>query len=282
MFTKSWAGIIVPEVSQNRFGSIKEGVHIVTIKDAKNMYQNDELDLADVTAKIVFKGVKSLAKAHPAFNQDITSIVFQLKGGLPVIVDRRSNCGWAKFGQMFWGRFKDDVKDPTTGVILHKKGDVKTRLTEEYVDIATGEVYPIGAMDPREGIMLNEAFVNKHGLILFDGKYYLPVKSTKDGKYYPEDAIGIENSSKEQSCEDFMLKVYSACGLAGQEVNPASLIGKELKIKVDINTFAKPGDKFGRYKVTDWYPVTTNVSTTVEKATVVAEEPAEVPANLPF
>ena len=232
MLKKSYVGVIVPEIAASRFGTLKEGVHVVVIKDAIEMRQNQELTLS-YACKIVIGNDKPLAVARPCFDQDITSIAFQLKDGTEVIVDRRSNFGWAK-------------------------------LNETFVSRKTGEI-----------IMLDDAFIAKHGLKEFGGKYFIPNAD-------PNKEVAIEDAAAEAKCFDMLARVYNAVGLAGQAMDAKSLIGKELKIKVDINTFAKPGDKFGRYKVTGWYSVNADVHTTVQK-TVAVEEPAgEVPADLPF
>jgi len=232
MLKKSYVGVIVPEIAESRFGTLKEGVHVVVIKDAIEMRQNQELTLSN-DCKVIVGNDKSIAIARPCFDQDITSIAFQLKDGTEVIVDRRSNFGWAK-------------------------------LNETFVSRATGEI-----------VMLDAALIAKHGLKEFGGKYYIPNTN-------PLKEAGIEDAAAEAKCFDMLARVYNATGLAGQAMDAKSLIGKELKIKVDINTFAKPGDKFGRYKVTGWYPVTANVSTTVEKAIAVTKESADVPVDLPF
>lgn len=252
MLKKSYVGVIVPEIAASRFGTLKEGVHVVIIKDAIEMRQNQELTLSN-DCKIVVGNDKPIAIARPCFDQDITSIAFQLKDGTEVIVDRRSNFGWAKLNETFRTRYQKDIVDPTTGEILHKQGDV----------------------DLTRDIMLDATFIAKHGLKEFGGKYFIPNAN-------PLKEVGIEDAAAEAKCFDMLARVYNATELAGQAMDAKSLIGKELKIKVDINTFAKPGDKFGRYKVTGWYPVTANVSTTVEKAVAVTEPTEEVPANLPF
>lgn len=231
MLKKSFVGVIVPEIAASRFGTLKEGVHVVIIKDAIEMRQNQELTLSN-NCNIVIGDDKPIAIARPCFDQDITSIVFQLKDGTEVIVDRRSNFGWAK-------------------------------LNETFVSRKTGEV-----------IMLDDAFVAKHGLKEFGGKYYIPNANLNK-------EVAIEDAAAEAKCFDMLARVYNAVGLAGQAMDAKSLIGKELKIKVDINQFSKPGDKFGRYKVTGWYPVTADVHTTVQK-TAAVEEPTEVPTDLPF
>lgn len=231
MLKKSYKGVIVPEIAASRFGTLKEGVHLVVIKDAVEMRQNQELTLSN-DCKIVVGADKSIAIARPCFDQDITSIAFQLKDGTEVIVDRRSNFGWAK-------------------------------LNETFVSRATGEV-----------VMLDAALIAKHGLKEFAYKYYVPNAD-------PNKEVGIEDAAAEAKCFDMLARVYNAVGLAGQEMNPASLIGKELKIKVEVNPFSKPGDKFERYKVSGWYKADANVSTTVEKTVAVAE-PAEAPLDLPF
>lgn len=231
MLKKSYVGVIVPEIAASRFGTLKEGVHLVVIRDAVEMRQNQELTLSN-DCKIVVGADKPITIARPCFDQDITSIAFQLVGGTEVIVDRRSNFGWAK-------------------------------LNETFVSRKTGEV-----------IMLDDAFVQKHGLKEFGGKYYIPNADLNK-------EVAIEDAAAEAKCFDMLARVYNATGLVGQAMDAKSLIGKELKIKVDINTFAKPGDKFGRYKVTGWYKSDATVSTTVEKTVAVAE-PEDVPVDLPF
>jgi len=74
MLKKSFIGVVIPEMAEARFGSLKEGVHLVVICDAIYAEQNQDLDLADETARLVKGATKLITKAHPAFNQDITAV----------------------------------------------------------------------------------------------------------------------------------------------------------------------------------------------------------------
>lgn len=231
MLRKDFSGCVVPDVTP-RFGTIGEGIHHVVILDAIRMPQNQKSSLSD-DGKIVKGEMKLLDKARPCFDQEVTTMVFQIKGGTNVIFDHRSDFGWAKKNELFTSR-------------------------------KTGEQ-----------IMLDQDFINKNGLVEFQGKWYKPNADINK-------EIGIEDAAKEKDCFNMLSRVYAAAGLVGDVFDPKKLVGRELKINVVVDEFARPGDKFNRFKVAGWYKVDEEVATTAPKAKAAVLATAEVDDDLPF